>query len=41
MSPRIGVRGNPQQEYYIGEPGGDADMGKMAAKKPVVIAFNG
>jgi nitrite reductase (NO-forming) len=30
-----------QQEYYIGEPGGDADMTKMAAKKPDVIAFNG
>jgi nitrite reductase (NO-forming) len=30
-----------QQEYYIGKPGGDADMVKMAAKKPDVIAFNG
>ena len=30
-----------QQEYYIGEPGKDADMGKMAAKQPDVIAFNG
>jgi nitrite reductase (NO-forming) len=30
-----------QQEYYIGKPGGDADMAKMAAKKPDVIAFNG
>src|SRR5688572_1424464 len=30
-----------QQEYYIGQPGGDADMGKMAAKAPDVIAFNG
>jgi nitrite reductase (NO-forming) len=30
-----------QQEYYIGEPGGDADMGKMTAKSPDVIAFNG
>jgi uncharacterized cupredoxin-like copper-binding protein len=30
-----------QQEYYIGEPGQDADMAKMAAKKPDVIAFNG
>src|SRR5215213_7059595 len=30
-----------QQEYYIGEPGGDADMAKMQAKKPDVIAFNG
>ena len=30
-----------QQEYYIGEPGQDADMDKMAAKAPDVIAFNG
>ena len=30
-----------QQEYYIGQPGGDADMGKMTAKAPDVIAFNG
>src|SRR5215217_4896321 len=30
-----------QQEYYIGEPGKDADMSKMAEKKPDVIAFNG
>ncbi len=30
-----------QQEYYIGEPGKDADMAKMQAKKPDVIAFNG
>jgi len=30
-----------QQEYYIGKPGQDADMAKMAAKKPDVIAFNG
>ena len=30
-----------QQEYYIGEPGKDADMAKMAAKTPDVIAFNG
>ena len=30
-----------QQEYYIGEPGEDADMAKMEAKKPDVIAFNG
>ncbi len=30
-----------QQEYYIGKPGGDADMVKMAAKTPDVIAFNG
>src|SRR3712207_640073 len=30
-----------QQEYYIGKPGQDADMDKMAAKNPDVIAFNG
>jgi nitrite reductase (NO-forming) len=30
-----------QQEFYIGQPGGDADMGKMTAKAPDVIAFNG
>lgn len=30
-----------QQEYYIGKPDGDADMAKMVAKKPDVIAFNG
>jgi nitrite reductase (NO-forming) len=30
-----------QQEFYIGEPGKDADMAKMQAKKPDVIAFNG
>ena len=30
-----------QQEYYIGKPGGDADMAKLEAKKPDVIAFNG
>ena len=30
-----------QQEFYIGEPGKDADMAKMEAKKPDVIAFNG
>jgi nitrite reductase (NO-forming) len=30
-----------QQEFYIGEPGGDADMAKMADKNPDVIAFNG
>ena len=30
-----------QQEYYIGKPGADADMAKMNAKKPDVIAFNG
>jgi nitrite reductase (NO-forming) len=30
-----------QQEYYIGQPGQDADMTKMQEKKPDVIAFNG
>jgi nitrite reductase (NO-forming) len=30
-----------QQEYYIGEPGGDGDLEKMEAKDPDVIAFNG
>ena len=30
-----------QGEYYIGKPGGLADMDKMNAKKPDVIAFNG
>jgi len=30
-----------QQEYYIGKPGADADMGKMQTKQPDVIAFNG
>jgi nitrite reductase (NO-forming) len=30
-----------QQEYYIGQPGMDADMAKMEAKRPDVIAFNG
>jgi nitrite reductase (NO-forming) len=30
-----------QQEYYIGKPGKDADMAKMEANKPDVIAFNG
>jgi nitrite reductase (NO-forming) len=30
-----------QQEFYIGKPGGDADMAKMQAKRPDVIAFNG
>ena len=30
-----------QQEFYIGKPGKPADMGKMQAKKPDVIAFNG
>jgi uncharacterized cupredoxin-like copper-binding protein len=30
-----------QQEYYLGAPGKAADMAKMEAKKPDVIAFNG
>ena len=30
-----------QQEFYIGKPGGQADMAKMEAKQPDVIAFNG
>ena len=30
-----------QQEFYLGAPGKDADMAKMEAKKPDVIAFNG
>ena len=30
-----------QQEFYIGEPGKDADATKMAEKNPDVIAFNG
>ncbi len=30
-----------QQEYYIGQPGGVADLSKMEAKRPDVIAFNG
>ena len=30
-----------QQEFYVGKPGADADMAKMAAKQPDVIAFNG
>jgi nitrite reductase (NO-forming) len=30
-----------QQEFYVGKPGQDADMAKMSAKKPDVIAFNG
>jgi nitrite reductase (NO-forming) len=30
-----------QQEYYLGKPGAAADMAKMQAKKPDVIAFNG
>jgi nitrite reductase (NO-forming) len=30
-----------QQEFYIGEPGKDADYAKAQAKEPDVIAFNG
>jgi nitrite reductase (NO-forming) len=30
-----------QQEYFIGELGADADMAKMEARQPDVIAFNG
>jgi nitrite reductase (NO-forming) len=30
-----------QQEFYIGKPGGVADMQKMQAGQPDVIAFNG
>ena len=30
-----------QQEYYLGQPGKQADMAKMQAEKPDVIAFNG
>jgi nitrite reductase (NO-forming) len=30
-----------QQEFYIGKPGGQADMRKMQAKQPDVIGFNG
>lgn len=30
-----------QQEFYMGEPGGDASVDKMVAKTPDVIAFNG
>jgi nitrite reductase (NO-forming) len=30
-----------QQEFYLGEPGGDASVDKMVAKTPDVIAFNG
>jgi nitrite reductase (NO-forming) len=30
-----------QQEFYIGKPGAPADMGKLQAKRPDVIAFNG
>jgi FtsP/CotA-like multicopper oxidase with cupredoxin domain len=30
-----------QQEYYLGKPGKEADLSKMQAKQPDVIAFNG
>lgn len=30
-----------QQEFYLGEPGQDADYGKMLDQKPDVIVFNG
>jgi nitrite reductase (NO-forming) len=30
-----------QQEFYVGQPGRDADMKKMEAKKPDAITFNG
>ena len=30
-----------QQEFYLGAPGEDADLTKMEAKQPDVIAFNG
>jgi len=30
-----------QLEFYVGKPGGDADMAKMQAKKPDAITFNG
>jgi uncharacterized cupredoxin-like copper-binding protein len=30
-----------QQEFYLGQPGKDASIDKMNAKKPDVIAFNG
>ena len=30
-----------QQEYYLGQPKGDASVEKMVAKTPDVIAFNG
>ncbi|MGZ4294899.1 MAG: multicopper oxidase domain-containing protein [Solirubrobacteraceae bacterium] len=30
-----------QGEYYIGQPGGLADMAKMTAENPDVVAFNG
>ena len=30
-----------QQEFFLGQPGKDADMAKMQAKQPDAIAFNG
>ena len=30
-----------QEEFYLGAPGKPADMAKMAAEKPDVMAFNG
>jgi FtsP/CotA-like multicopper oxidase with cupredoxin domain len=30
-----------QEEYYLGQPGGPADMAKMTAERPDVLAFNG
>lgn len=30
-----------QQEFYLGEPNGDASVDKMVAKTPDVVAFNG
>lgn len=30
-----------QQEYYLGEPGGTADLSKIEAEQPDLIAFNG
>lgn len=30
-----------QQEFYVGQPGKDADMKKMEAKQPDAITFNG
>jgi nitrite reductase (NO-forming) len=30
-----------QQEFFLGEPGGDADMAKMETGEPDVMAFNG
>jgi nitrite reductase (NO-forming) len=30
-----------QQEFFLGQPGKDADMAKMQAKQPDAITFNG